>query len=143
MPMPSQFRFNRMAFVIFIALFGVEVLIALYVRDPIIRPLFGDVLVVILMFFFLRSLLTAKTQWLALGTLAFAFAVEFAQYFRVIHHLGWQDNAIARTIMGSVFDGKDLVAYTIGVAIAAVIDRGWVKEWPTRSGERPNMALGH
>ena len=127
MPMPSRFRFNGVAFAIFAVLFVVELLIALFVRDSIIRPLFGDVLVVIVVFFFLRSLLTTKTQWLALGTLAFSFAVEFAQYFRVIHHLGWQDNAIARTVIGSVFDWKDLVAYTLGVAIAIMMDQGWVQ----------------
>ena len=125
--MPSQFKFNGVAFAIFIALFIVEVLIALFVDDGFIRPILGDVLVVILIFFFLRAFLTAKTQWLALGTLAFSWSVELAQYFRVVHHLGWQDNAIARTVIGTVFDWKDLVAYTVGVAIAALIDAQWVR----------------
>ncbi len=130
MSMPSQFKFNGVAFAIFIALFIVEVLIALFVDDGFIRPILGDVLVVILIFFFLRAFLTAKTQWLALGTLAFSWSVELAQYFRVVHLLGWQDNAIARTIIGTVFDWKDLLAYTVGVAIAAIIDKRWIRRQP-------------
>ncbi|MEM9772782.1 MAG: DUF2809 domain-containing protein [Cyanobacteria bacterium P01_D01_bin.73] len=116
-----------MAFAIFIALFIIEVLIAVLINDQFIRPLFGDVLVVILIFFFLRSFLTVKTQWLALGTLAFSWAVEFAQYLQLIRHLDLQDNAVARTVIGTTFDGKDLLAYTVGVAIAAALDYYWVR----------------
>ena len=133
MSMPSQFKFNGVAFVIFAALFVLEVLIALFVNDRFIRPLLGDVLVVILIFFFLRSFLTTKTQWLALGTLAFAWVIEFAQYFQIVRHLGLQDNAIARVVIGTVFDWKDLVAYTIGVVIAAAIDRQWLKGIPAQN----------
>ncbi|MGD1939224.1 MAG: DUF2809 domain-containing protein [Cyanophyceae cyanobacterium] len=128
MNMPSQFRFNGVAFAIFIALFIVEVLIAVFVDDQFIRPILGDVLVVILIFFFLRAFLTAKTQWLGLGTLAFSWAVEFAQYFQVIRHLGLQNNAVARTVIGTTFDWKDLLAYTVGVAIAAILDCYWVRD---------------
>ena len=126
--MPSQFRFNGVAFAIFIALFIVEVLIAVFVDDQFIRPILGDVLVVILIFFFLRAFLTAKTQRLGLGTLAFSWAVEFAQYFQVIRLLGLQNNAVARTVIGTTFDWKDLLAYTVGVAIAAILDCYWVRD---------------
>ena len=55
MKMPPQLRFNGVAFIIFVALFIVEVVIAVFVNDQFIRPILGDVLVVILIFFFLRS----------------------------------------------------------------------------------------
>ncbi|MGD1850506.1 MAG: DUF2809 domain-containing protein [Cyanophyceae cyanobacterium] len=127
MKMPPQLRFNGVAFIIFVALFIVEVVIAVFVNDQFIRPILGDVLVVILIFFFLRSFLTAKTQWLGLGTLAFSWAIEFAQYFQVVRHLGWQNNAVARTVIGTTFDWKDLLAYTVGVALAAALDYQWVR----------------
>lgn len=116
---------NRRALVGFFILFVIEVTIALLIDDAIIRPLVGDVLVVILLFFAVRSLSAAPTLPIVMGVLIFAWAVEFAQYFRLIYRLGWADNAIARTVIGTRFDPRDLVAYILGAVIVAIADSRW------------------
>ena len=110
-------KFDRKAFGWFSLLFAIEVLIAVFVRDRLIRPFVGDVLVVMLIFFFLKSFLTVSPRFLAIGTLAFAWTVEFAQYFQFVRWLGLEDVTIARIVLGSTFDWLDLVAYTLGTAI--------------------------
>jgi hypothetical protein len=116
---------NKRALVGFFILFIIEVLIAVFIDDAIIRPLVGDVLVVILLFFAVRSLSDAPTLPIALGVLIFAWGVEFAQYFRLIYWLGWEDNAIARTVIGTRFDPRDLVAYTLGAVMIAIAEQRW------------------
>ncbi|MGD1903259.1 MAG: DUF2809 domain-containing protein [Geitlerinemataceae cyanobacterium] len=115
-----KFRFHPRSFWIFLLLFAIEAAIAIWIDDRFVRPLLGDFLVVILVFYFVRAFVRARTRWIALGSLAFAWAVEFAQYFRLVEVLGLADNRLARTVIGSVFDPKDLVAYTLG-ALAVVL----------------------
>ncbi len=117
------FRFDPRSFGIFLVVFVVEVAIALWLDDPFVRPLVGDTLVVILVFYFVRSFIQTRTRWLVLATLAFAWAVEFSQYFRLVERLGLADNRLAVTVIGSVFDWRDLVAYTIGAAILLAVVR--------------------
>ncbi|TAF51739.1 MAG: DUF2809 domain-containing protein [Oscillatoriales cyanobacterium] len=116
-------RFDRRSFGIFLILFALEAAIALGLDDPFVRPLVGDALVVILVFYGVRSFIQTRTRWLVLATLAFAWAVEFSQYFRLVERLGLGDNRLAIVVLGSVFDWRDLVAYTIGAAILLAVVR--------------------
>lgn len=116
-------RFDRRSFGIFLILFALEAAIALGLDDPFVRPLVGDALVVILVFYGVRSFIQTRTRWLVLATLAFAWAVEFSQYFRLVERLGLGDNRLAIVVLGSVFDWRDLVAYTIGAAILLAVAR--------------------
>lgn len=115
--MTLLFRFDSRSFGIFLVLFVIEAAIALWLDDPFVRPLVGDALVVMLVFYLARSFIQTRTRWLVLATLAFAWAVEFSQYFRLVEWLGLADNRLAVTVIGSVFDWRDLVAYMIGAAI--------------------------
>ena len=112
-------QFDPKSFGWFSLLFAIEVLIALFVRDQLIRPFIGDVLVVMLIFFLLKSFLTVSPKRLLVGTLAFAWTVEFAQYFNFVSLLGLENFKIAQIILGSTFDRLDLLAYTLGAAIIA------------------------
>jgi hypothetical protein len=118
-----RFRFHVISFALFFAIFVIEILIALFVRDRFIRPYLGDVLAVMLVFFFARSFIETRTRFLALGTLTFAFALELAQYLRLVDHLGLSDNRFASIVIGSTFDVGDLLSYTVGVAIVATATR--------------------
>lgn len=113
----AQFHVSCRAAALFVALLSVEVLIALYVHDPWIRPFVGDVLVVAVLFYFLRSFIRCKESSLAIGVLLFAWAVEVAQYFDFVTRLGLGDNRLARIVLGSTFDWLDLLAYTIGAGL--------------------------
>ncbi|WP_415580146.1 DUF2809 domain-containing protein [Flavobacterium longum] len=109
--------FNKKYFLIFLLVFCTEVLIALYVHDDFVRPYLGDVLVVILIYCFLKSFLNVRPWPAALGVLLFAFAVEFAQYLNLVERLNLQQSKLARTVIGTSFSWIDMLTYVIGIAI--------------------------
>lgn len=116
-------KFNKTYFGLFILLFIIEVLIALYVRDQIIRPYIGDVLVVILIYCFVKSFIEIKTMTLAILVLLFAFCVETLQYFSLVEKLGLQDNKLARVVIGSSFEWIDIGCYVVGVVIVLIVEK--------------------
>ena len=87
-----------------IIVFIIELIIALYVHDRIIRPYIGDMLVVPLYVFL------------------FAVCVEVLQYFRLAELLGLQGNTAARIILGSVFDWKDIACYGTGCLLIQIFE---------------------
>ena len=116
-------KFKRLYFIFTILLFIIEVLIALYVHDRIVRPYIGDVLVVILIYCFLRSFLDISVFSAAIATLLFAYLVEIGQYFNMVIVLGLQECKIARIVIGNSFGWIDLVAYTLGVGLVFAIEK--------------------
>jgi len=120
-------RFDLKSFLIFLLIFVIEVFIALYVRDSIIRPYGGDVLVVMLMYYFFKSFIKINPLYLAGAVLLIAYAVETGQYFNLVDIIGMQDNKIMRIIVGSSFSWGDIFAYTIGAVICVIIDRKEIK----------------
>ncbi len=113
----KPFSFNFKFLLLFILIFIVEVLIAIYLHDPIIRPFGGDVLVVILVYAFVRSFLNTNYKKIAVGVLLFAFVVEISQAFHFVNLLGLEHNTILRVALGSTFSYYDLLAYVIGYLI--------------------------
>ena len=98
-------------------LFLVEVFIALFVHDNFIRPFFGDVLVVILIYCFIKSFINSPVVVTAVAVLLFAYAIEVLQYFNIIKVLGLQNSAIARILIGTSFEWTDLLAYALGIGL--------------------------
>ncbi|MDN3696128.1 DUF2809 domain-containing protein [Vibrio cortegadensis] len=111
------FRFSTIhglkSFICFIAL----VVIALYVRDSFIRPTFGDVLVVVWLYYLLASILSMPVKWLAALVVLIAFVVEFGQLLQVATWLGIESPSLLAMILGATFDWKDLFAYGVGGAL--------------------------
>lgn len=118
-----KWRFSQKNFIIFLILFLVEVIIALFVNDSIIRPYGGDVLVVILIYYFVKSFIQTETIHLVISVILFAYLVEISQYFHLIKILNMQDNIIMETVLGHSFSWGDILAYTIGGIICYLIDR--------------------
>lgn len=116
-------RKKRIAyFVATVILFGIELLIALFVHDRFIRPYVGDVLVVVLLYTFVRIFVPEGVRLLPLYIFVFAAGVEVLQYFRIAEVLGLSDNRIMSVIIGSVFDWKDVVCYGVGCAVIGVYE---------------------
>ena len=116
-------RFHpRWAFLSFLLL-AVEVLIALFVRDAFVRPYLGDVLVIPLIFFAVLTVADPPPRTLALGVLLFAFAVEGAQAAGLIRWLGWENNTMAKVILGNTFQWGDLLCYAVGAVSALLLQR--------------------
>src|SRR5215831_16904542 len=106
--------FNAKYFSLALALFIIEVVIALFVHDSFVRPYFGDFLVVILLYCSVRSFIKASSLKIAIGVLLFAYLIETLQYFRFVDRLGLTRNIIARTVIGYGFEWWDILAYTLG-----------------------------
>ncbi len=103
-----------------IALLTIEVLIALFVHDSFIRPYVGDVLVVMVLYTFIRIFIPEKVKFLPSYILCFAVLVEVLQYFRIVEVLGLSDNRFFSVLMGSVFDIKDIICYAVGCLLIVV-----------------------
>ncbi len=112
--------FNKHYALLAVLLFGIELAIALWVHDTLIRPFIGDVLVVILLFCLLRAIIQINNNLLILAVLIFSYVVEIGQYFQLAQWLGVEHYPIARIIIGSTFDSMDLVAYTLGALLLSV-----------------------
>ena len=111
----NMLKFNRRYFGLFSLIFTVETLIALYVHDNFIRPYFGDVLVVILIYCFVKSFLNLRVITAAILVLLFAFTIEFLQYLNIVEKLSLQNSKIARTIIGTSFSWFDMLSYISGI----------------------------
>jgi hypothetical protein len=112
--MQRVIAFNKTYFGIAILIFVIEVLIALFVRDSFIRPYFGDVLVVILMYCFVKAFINLPVLPVAIAVLLFAFTIEFLQYIHIVELLGLQDSKILSTVLGTSFAWNDILAYIAG-----------------------------
>ena len=91
-----------------------EVLIALYVHDDFIRPYVGDAIVVIVIYTFVRTLIPEKCRLLPLFIFIFAVVVEILQGIHIVNILGVADNRVLRTLIGTSFDIKDILSYSVG-----------------------------
>ena len=118
-----MFTFNKKYFFLTCLLFFLEVLIALYVHDRFIRPYIGDVLVVILLYCFVKTFIRGHTFSIAIGVMAFSFIIETMQYFKLVNLLGLQQSKLANTVIGNSFSWVDIVAYTVGIAIVLLAER--------------------
>lgn len=108
--------------VVTLLLLGIEVYIALNVNDNFIRPYVGDVLVVIVIYTFLRIFFPKKPKLLPLYIFLFAAGVEVLQYFEIVKVLRLGENDFFRVLIGSVFDVKDIVCYGVGCILLAVYE---------------------
>ena len=131
--------FNKNYFGFAILIFFIEVLIALFVNDSFIRPYLGDVLVVILMYCFLKSFLQLPVLTVAIFVLAFSFAIEFLQFLNIVEKLRLEKSKIARTVIGTSFSWIDLLTYIAGIAIVIVVEKYWFKK---ELKTAPNSSFG-
>lgn len=115
-------KFNATYFRLASLIFTIEILIALYVHDTIIRPYIGDVLVVILIYCFIKSFLDIKVIPTAVFVLLFSFTIEFLQYLNIVEKLGLQNSKIARTVIGTSFSWMDILTYIVGISIVISVE---------------------
>lgn len=103
-----------------IILLVTEVLIGLFVHDRFVRPFVGDVLVVILIYTFIRIFIPEKFRLLPLFVFVFAAGVEVLQYFDIVTVLHLENNPLMRTVIGTSFDVHDILCYFTGCLITGV-----------------------
>ncbi|WP_342597936.1 DUF2809 domain-containing protein [Psychrobacillus sp. FSL H8-0483] len=123
----SRYINRRMAYIVAIIM---TILLGLASRKySQLLPLFvsqnaGDVLWAMMVFFGFRFLLVSRSLFTAIWlSFTFSFGIEFSQ----VYQADWI-NQIRGTFLGALILGKgflivDLIRYTIGITIAAVLDK--------------------
>ncbi len=116
-------KINKKYIVSFLVLFIIEALIALFVHDNFIRPYIGDILVIILMYTFIKGIINKNIKFLPIYLFLFALFVEVMQYLKIIEFLNLENNKVASIIMGTSFDVKDILCYFIGSIILIIYEK--------------------
>jgi hypothetical protein len=83
-------------------------------HDAIIRPIFGDFLAVIDLYYCLKSFLKFSELTLILGSLFFAYLLEALQYVDFLTFTGLKNYKIITVVLGTSFSWGDIIAYTLG-----------------------------
>lgn len=109
-----MYRFHKGYFGLTAGLFLIEVLIAMYVQDDFIRPYFGDFLVVILMYCFIRTFANLDVKLTVVAVLLLSYLIEVLQYLNFVEWIGLGNSELARTLIGTSFEWIDIVAYSAG-----------------------------
>jgi len=104
-------------------LFVVELAIGRgYIPSAFVRNSVGDVLVIPLLYFFLRGL-TKSTPLVALAVgLAIGLTAEALQYLHLADLLGLKKGSLLYIVLGNTFSWSDLLMYSIGGVLAAWLD---------------------
>jgi hypothetical protein len=107
-------------------LFCIEVFIATFLHDRIIRPYVGDLLAVVFLYCLVKSLVPAPVGPTVVGVLLVAYALEALQYAQLLSHLGLQHSRLAAIVLGSHFEWIDMLAYTLGALFILVVEKARV-----------------
>ena len=118
-----------------ICLLCTEIAIAFFVKDKIIRPYIGDLLVVILIYAFVKIWISNRELLVAISVFVFACFIELLQYFHIVEVLGLDDNKVATVIIGSKFNTLDIVMYLMGT-IAVIVTEKFLKSGATTMVDR-------
>ena len=100
----------------------IEILIALFVHDTFIRPYIGDVLVVIVIYCFIRIFIPEKMKLLPFYIFLFAVCVEVLQWFHIVEVLHLSDNRFMAVLIGGTFDWKDILCYGAGCVLLGIYE---------------------
>lgn len=115
-------RFHRRYFLAAMLLLFVEILIAAFVQDEIVRPYGGDYLVVIFLYCLFRSFLKTSVTKAVAVVFSFSILIEVLQYLRFINFLELQENRWASTILGNHFEFLDMLVYGLSALTILVLE---------------------
>lgn len=107
-----------------LALLIIEVCIALFVHDRIIRPYIGDVLVVVWLYYVLKSFVAFRPWPAVLAVFLFACLVETAQYGNLVERLGLSHSRFWLIVIGNSFHWADIACYAAGCLLTLVWEYG-------------------
>ncbi len=84
------------------------------VHDRFIRPFGGDVIVVSVVYFFVRSFIPVKISLLPMYVFIFAVIIETLQYFNFIELIELENIRFFHTVLGTSFSWIDIGCYVLG-----------------------------
>ena len=101
----------------------IEVYIALFVVDNFIRPYVGDILVVFVIYFFIKTWFPQRITWFIPMIFAFAILVECLQYINILQIVGLDHISFLRILVGTTFSWADIICYGLGCVLL------WIYEY--------------
>ncbi len=104
-------------------LFCIEVFIAAFLHDRIIRPYVGDLLAVVFLYCLAKSVAPLPVGPTVLGVLLMAYVIEALQYVHLLQHLGLAHSRVAAIVLGNHFEWVDMLAYTLGAGLIWVAEK--------------------
>jgi DNA integrity scanning protein DisA with diadenylate cyclase activity len=117
-----KIQFNLKYFLFTILLFLTEVLIATLLKDIFfVRAYLGDVIVVILLYTFVKSFIVINNKNLIAGIFIFSCLIEFAQYFNIAEKLGFRKGSLMYVVIGNSFSWIDIVCYASGCILIYIV----------------------
>lgn len=116
-------RFHRVYFLLTILILAIEILIARYTHDAIIRPYGGDYLCVIFLYTLIQAFWRQPVRPLALRIFVFACFVEVTQYFKLAEWLGIPKDSVLHILMGYEFTWIDIGCYAMGIATVLIAEK--------------------
>ena len=116
-------KFNLKYFLIALAIFLTEILIATKLKDIFfVRAYLGDVFVVMLIYYFVKAFFDFEPLKLIIGIFIFSCLIEVLQYFHFGELLGFKDNRLMMIVLGNSFSWIDILCYFAGCVILYFIE---------------------
>ena len=112
---------------IFTLLLVTEIAIAVFHFHKFVRGFIGDVLVIPLLFYFLRCFTRLRTLYLAGLVFLLGVLIELIQHSGMLNPL-LKNTPVLRIMVGTTFDWKDILAYGIGTIIILFFENIYVHE---------------
>jgi len=105
------------------AILAVEVAIAKGIIPGVfVRQNLGDVLVIALIYFFIRGVTRLRLSTALIASVTIGFVTEFLQYIHLVDRLGLQKGSVLYIVIGNTFSVMDLLMYLTGGLLAAGVD---------------------
>lgn len=125
-----KIQFNTKCFLIAVFIFAIEVLIATVWTDIFfVRAYLGDVIVVMLMYYFILAFVKTEKTKLIITIFIFACIIEFTQYFHFAEILGFKKNKIMMIVLGNSFSWIDILCYAVGCLVIFGVEKVWDKNF--------------
>lgn len=118
----DQKKLRLVYFIGFMLFLAVEFIIGIYVHDQFVRPYVGDMLIVIVLYCFVRCFVPKRYPLLPLGLFIFAALVECSQAFQLTEKISILDHSLFRIILGATFDLKDIACYAVGCCLLGLFE---------------------
>lgn len=112
----SDIKKRLIAAAAFALLLGTEIIIGRFAHG-FIRAYIGDVLVIPLIYCFVRIFYVGKNRLLPLFVGSLGIIAEGLQYFDLCGLLGIEKNSILGIMLGSHADLNDIICYAVGTAL--------------------------
>lgn len=105
----------------FAALLIIEIIIGTFCRG-FVRAYIGDVLIIPLIYCFVRIFYTRDNKFLPLAVGGLGILAEIIQYFDFCGIFGIDKSSLLGIIIGSHADIKDIICYTAGVIVIYIAE---------------------